>query len=239
MPRSRVLLVAALAIACQREPPHEQAAPTPQAAPAMPTIRFVEQFERGADASAPLLVVLHGRGDSAENFVALWRGFPAQLEIAAAAAPIPTGDGGEWYHPHPDMTDHELAVAVDAAEARLWPAIRERARGRKLLVAGFSQGAVLSYVLAARHPDEIAYAFPIAGRMPRELLPMPGTRTAPIFALHGTDDPVIGIAEARPAIAAFQAAGRPTELRAYPGVGHTITPEMYRDLVEHIVAALK
>jgi hypothetical protein len=37
------------------------------------------------------------------------------------------------------------------------------AHGRKLLVGGIGQGAVVANALAAHHPDAIACVFPIAG----------------------------------------------------------------------------
>jgi len=201
-------------------------------------VRFVELFARGADEASPLLVGLHGRGGTPERFMRVWRDFPAKLEIALAQAPLPYADGGEWFDWPPAMTDDALADVVSAAEARLWPAIAELAHGRKVLVSGFSQGAVLAYVMAVRHPDAVAYAFPIAGRMPSRLLPRGSVRTAPVYALHGTADDMIGIDASRETIAAFQAIGAPAELREFAGVGHTIAPEMRDELVARVRAVI-
>jgi phospholipase/carboxylesterase len=112
------------------------------------------------------------------------------------------------------------------------------AHGRKVIVTGFSQGAMLAYALAARHPDEIAYAFPISGGAPHRLFPHNPARTAPVYALHGTDDRVIPIYFARATVAAFRDSGGKAELREFAGTGHTITPAMHADLVAHIVSAL-
>lgn len=201
-------------------------------------VRFVELFARGADEASPLLVGLHGRGGTPERFARIWRDFPVTLEIALAQAPLPYADGGQWFDWPPEMTDEALADAVSAAEARLWPAIAELAHGRKVLIIGFSQGAALAYVMAVRHPDAVAYAFPIAGRMPSRLLPRGSVRTAPVYALHGTADDMIGIDASREAIAAFQAVGATAELREFAGIGHTIAPDMRDDLVARVCAVV-
>jgi predicted esterase len=91
---------------------------------------------------------------------------------------------------------------------------------------------MLAYVIAARHPDAVAYAFPIAGRIPAKLLPR--GPAAPVYAMHGVDDDAIAIDFGREAIAAFRAAGNPAELREWPGVAHDITPAMRADLAAHL-----
>ena len=201
-------------------------------------VRFVELFAHGADQASPLLVGLHGRGGTPERFARVWADFPAKLEIALAQAPLPYARGGAWFDWPPAMTDDALADAVSAAEAQLWPAIAELAHGRKVLVSGFSQGAVLAYVMAVRHPDAVAYAFPIAGRLPDKLLPRGNVRAAPVYALHGTADEMIDIDASRDAIAAFQSVGAPAELREFAGIGHTIAPEMRDDLRARVRAVV-
>src|SRR5262249_6452486 len=126
------------------------------------------------------------------------------------------------------------ADAVGAAEERLWPAIVERAHGRKLIVVGFSQGAVMAYALAARHAGAIALAIPIAGRAPYARLHGSLKGAAPVFALHGTDDDRISVAEGRATVAAFVADGAQAELMELPGVGHTITAEMRAEVLRRI-----
>jgi len=59
-----------------------------------------------------------------------------------------------------------------------------------------------------------------------------------VYALHGSDDHVIDIDAARAAIAAFKAAGAPAELHEFAGTGHTISPAMRDDLVNHVRAVV-
>jgi len=233
-----VAFVALVAPGCNRDVPPVELTREHPSQQTLAGVHFVLLFEQDANDASPLLVGLHGRGDTAEGFAHAWRNFPAKLEIALALAPLPYGDGRAWFDWPPGMTDDALADAVGAAEAKLWPAIVELAHGRKVLISGFSQGAVLAYVMAVRHPDTVAYAFPIAGRMPDKLLPRGNVRTAPVYALHGTADATIGIAASREAIAAFTAVGATAELHEFAGVGHTIAPAMRDDLVTHVRAVI-
>jgi phospholipase/carboxylesterase len=232
------LPIAMFACGCQRDVPNVELS---REEPSRQTVRgvpFVELFERDANDTSPLLVALHGRGDTPEGFARAWHDFPVKLEIAVPQALLPYGPGRQWFDWPRGSSEDQFAAAVGAAEATLWPVITELAHGRKVMIAGFSQGAVLAYVLAVRHPDAITYAFPIAGRIPHPLLPAAGTRTAPVYALHGTADTTLGIWGSREAIAALQSAGGVAELREFPGVGHTITPAMRAALVDRIRAVL-
>jgi phospholipase/carboxylesterase len=201
-------------------------------------VEFLTLFERKARTTSPLIVALHGRGETRETFAKVWRRFPARVEIALPNGRLPYAGGAQWFDWPPGLTDDALAEAVSAAEARLWPAIAALARGRKIILAGFSQGAILVYAMAVRHPDEIACAFPIAGQLPARLRPQGGARTAPVYALHGTDDPQIPIAAARETITALAAAGGTAELRELPATGHALSPAMRDELLTRVGAVV-
>jgi phospholipase/carboxylesterase len=162
---------------------------------------------------------------------------PTPLEIALPQGPEPYRGGWQWFDWPEGMSDEAFAAVVGASEEKLWPALVEAAHGRKLIVAGHSQGAVLAYVIAARHP-EILEVLPISGVCPRLLLPRAHEPTAPVYALHGDEDDVISIDAARSSIDAFRAAGGPAELQEFPGAGHTVTDEMRLDLFAHIAQAV-
>ncbi len=199
-------------------------------------VEFLTYFELNARTSSPLIVALHGRGETPLDFAPVWRSFPAKVEIAIPSAPLPYAGGRQWFDWPAGMTDDALADAVSAAEARLWPALAALARGRKIILAGFSQGAVLVYAMALRHPDDIACAFPIAGRLPARLLPHGNVSIAPVYALHGADDATIRVEDAREVIAAFTAAGAVAELHELAGAGHEISPTMRDALIVQVRA---
>lgn len=236
MPTRRDVLLAlagaALGQACRRD-----AAPSWPRTSVHEGIEFVELFPRGADERSPLVVAVHGRGDRPEAWVDSWRTFPARVQIALPRAFSPFGDGWSWFDLRPGMTDAELGAAVGDAEARLWKGVARLAAGRRPIVTGFSQGGILSFAMASRHPDEVAFAFPVGGSCPGPLLPS-SERAAPLVAFHGTADRVLEVKWAREAVAAFRERGARAELREYPGVGHAIPPRMRADLWAEIQRAL-
>src|SRR5262249_31768313 len=163
-----------------------------------------------------------------------WRRFPAKVQIALPRAFDPYGPGFSWFEFKDGMTDEQFGTAVGTAEARLWKGIAKLAGDRRLIVTGFSQGGILSFAIASRHPEAVIQAFPVAGSCPGPLLPNGKTHSAPILAFHGTKDPVLQIKWAREAVNAFKERGNDAQLREYEGVGHTITPQIHQDVWDAI-----
>lgn len=234
--RREFLLATTACAACSRS------SPPPLSWPRTTThegVSFIELFPRDADESSPIVVAVHGRGDRPDRWVDTWRTFPAAARIALPCAPTPLGDGFSWFTFRDGMTDEQFGAEVGAAEEKLWRGIAKLASGKqKLVVTGFSQGGILSFAMASRHPDAIARAFPVAGSCPGPLLPKDKARTAPISAFHGTEDDVLAIRWAREAVHAFQEQGDQAELREYPGVRHAMTNQMRADLWNAIVSEI-
>jgi predicted esterase len=196
--------------------------------------RVVELRSTHLDPALPLVIGLHGKGGSPERFAHNFDGADLANDVILIAGFVVHEDRAAWFEWPPNTSDDQLADLVAVTEARLWPVIAELAHGRKVIVTGFSQGAVMTYALAAKHPDQIAFAFPIAGRLPAKLAPT--ARGAPIYALHGVDDPVVEIEYGRSAIAGFSAAGGPAQIHEFPGTVHTVSDEMRAELIERIKA---
>jgi len=201
-------------------------------------VDFIELFPGETDETAPLVVAIHGMGDKPDNWIESWRTFPAKAQIVLPRAFTKYGDGWSWFEFKDGMTDAEFGAEVGGAEDKLWKAIAKLAGPRRLIVTGFSQGGILSFAMAARHSDKIAHAFPVSGSCPGPLLPKDKARAAPIVAFHGTSDNVLAFKWGQAAVDAFKAQGNEASLKAYPGVGHTITPEMRADLWAELQKAL-
>lgn len=185
-----------------------------------PAVRFSEVFPNGGDTSSLLVVGLHGRGDTPEGFAALFSDFPLRAQVLLPRGFLPVGTGFEWFDWAHDVPEAQVAQRVAEAEAKLWPALVTQAHGRKMIIVGFSQGAVMAFALAARHPDEIMAAFPVSGAFFKELWPK--GRTAPVHALHGMADTLLPIELSRTALRGFPGA----DLREFDGVGHALTADM-------------
>jgi predicted esterase len=187
------------------------------------------------DAAYPLVVAIHGIGGAPEHWVDGWRAFPGRAQIALPRGFDKHGEGFSWFPWSANMKDEKLAADVAAAEDRLWKGIADLAAGRRVVVAGYAQGAVLTYAIAARRP-EILGAFPVAGACPEALFPK--ARAAPVIAFHGTKDDLLAIDLDRAAIEAFKRQGNRAELREYAGVGHDPSDKMHVELDAEMLKTL-
>lgn len=201
-------------------------------------VDFKQLVPREADPALPLIVAIHGLGGAPEHWVDGWMPFPGRATIALPRGFDRHEKGFKWFPWNPDMKSEQLAADVTAAEERLWRGIEALAASRRVIVAGFSEGAILSYVMALRHPDKVVHAFPVAGACPTALLPKNRPRCAPIDAFHGTADDIIPVQLDRDTVAAFKEQGAQIELREYAGVRHSATDEMHKVLFDLMTKAL-
>lgn len=226
--------------------------PTPSPAPppegASPVrVRFVVRVTGGAQASdrLPLIVALHGLGDSPENFIGLYTEMGLRARIAAAAGLDRMGDGYSWFPSRAGTPHAQWVAGIRRATDALIPEIRRVARDNPTcglpVVTGFSQGGMLSYAVIARPDGGVFAALPIGGLLPRELWPQArdiGGLLPAVYAFHGTADERVPFASDREANEAFRAVGYHAELREYPGIGHNIPPGMQSDLQARLRAVL-
>jgi phospholipase/carboxylesterase len=106
---------------------------------------------------------------------------------------------------------------------------------RRLVVLGFSQGAVMGYDLALREPERFAGLAALSSWLPESLAASIPHQTAhrdlPVLVVHGSKDPMIPVDRAHESRDALLRLGVPTVYREYE-MGHEIRPEALRDLVD-------
>lgn len=189
-----------------------------------------------AEAEAAI-VLLHGRGGTAEGILplaaAMARVEPALGECAVLA---PQAAGNEWY-PHSFLAPVEgnarglgsaLAVLADLLE-RLAEAGIPRER---VVQGGFSQGACLALESMVRAPGRYGAGIGLSGG----LIGPPGTTWEAAVPLDGTPvflgcsdvDPHIPRARLDETAAALERLGAEVELAVYPGMGHTVVDDEVR-----------
>lgn len=191
----------------------------------------------------PVVLYLHGsaeRGD--DNIRQLASALPVQLprfsERYKCIVVIPQcAYGQEWYG---DMETQALA-ALEAT-------IREfRGDRRRLYLTGVSMGGAGTWYMARHH--RWAAILPVCGEVsrqpddpfpidpPPDLARIVGSSnpfaamaqaigTTPVWAFHGSDDPVIPVTQSRSMAAALGKTARYTELK---GMGHDIWDRVYSD----------
>ena len=145
------------------------------------------------DRSAPLVVLLHGRGSNEREILSLAPHLPATASYAAVRAPIAEGGGFAWF------ANRGIGRPVPAslAEAMDWfrgwlddvaPA------GRPVVLVGFSGGAAFAGGLLLADPARFAGAAILYGTLPFDAgVPVTPGRLAgvPVFVAQGETDTVI------------------------------------------------
>lgn len=186
-----------------------------------------------------VIVALHGLGDRPEQFVRVARPWAEDATVLVPAAPDAWGAGGSWFNVRARSDGSALAEGVGAAADRLAALLAGRTKkSDHVVVTGFSQGGMLSFALAVRHPELVDLAVPIGGLLPRDLYPadLPADHPA-VRALHGADDDRVPTAEAQATVAHLQSLGWDATLKTYDGVGHSISQPMRADLMATVTAA--
>ncbi len=236
-----------LVSACRLADAGGGAAPTPPSADAPAPLEYVERVTAGGrpEDTLPLVIAVHGLGDRPERFVRLLEELPFAARVVAPRGPTPRGRGHAWFPvaklpPVPDDPAREAGIresAAKLAELARWLAAHRPTRG-KPVITGFSQGGILSFAVAAHHPDAVAAALPVAGALPASLRPARAP-SVPVRAFHGEADDVIPFAAGDETVKALRAAGADVTLRAYPGVRHAIPPAMRADLYAALAELLR
>jgi phospholipase/carboxylesterase len=191
----------------------------------IPSVEFTTGGASPGD-RLPLVIALHGYGDSPQGFATVFAGFTGRARVVLPHSDMPMGTGYMWFELHGvgDSKDSPItAQMADAIMAFATNVAKNRPTAGKPIIAGFSQGGALAYTIAVRHPTAIAAAIPISGWFPRSLLPAARlSRVPPVFSFHGDADSRVPVRMARHAKANLEAIGIPVTLRELPGVEHTI-----------------
>ncbi|MFP5380181.1 MAG: alpha/beta hydrolase [Vicinamibacteria bacterium] len=190
--------------------------------------------EADFDDALPLVVLLHGRGDRPRVPGGPFGRVSTPMRLVMPRGPLRLGAGYAWVYPSITHGRHDLlAAALRRRTHHLAALIDSLSRtlptlGRPV-VAGFSQGALLTFSLALHRPDVVGQALPLAGWVPPDLMPaIPGApaRRVPIRAVHGAADPRIPVGPTRDVVSAPRALEWDVELLEFEGVGHVVSPEM-------------
>ena len=190
--------------------------------PVITTGRSVEEA-RGA------VVMIHGRGASAESILGLY----PELGIDELAALAPQAAGHTWY-PHSFLAPIEMNQPyLDSALAKVDEVVEGLVRGGipsdRIGVLGFSQGACLASEYVARRPRRYGAVMVLTGG----LVGPPGTPRnyagslagTPVFVGASDPDPHVPFARVEETAAVLTGMGAVADLRRYPGMPHTVNRE--------------
>ena len=146
-----------------------------------------------ADPSAPLVVLLHGRGSNEREILGLADRLPSGPAYAAVRAPIAEGGGYAWFANRGIGRPVAESLRSTMSWFRTWLDAVAPA-GRPVVLVGFSGGAAFAGGLLLADPARFAGAAILYGTLPFDAgVPVTAGRLAglPVFVAHGEQDRVI------------------------------------------------
>lgn len=181
------------------------------------------------DTAAVALVLVHGRGGSAEGMIPIARAAGASDALLIA----PRANGGSWY---PDRflapfrnNEPYLSSALRAIGRGVDNAIAAGVPVHNIVLVGFSQGACLSLEYAARNARLYGGIAAMAGARLGDVYDASVNRGTfegtPIFLGCANDDPHIPEARVRESARQLADQGAAVDLRIYNGGGHNIVSD--------------
>ena len=175
------------------------------------------------------LVLLHGRGATAESILLLY----TDLGVPQVAAFAPQAAGRSWY-PQSFLAPLEanqpyLDSALRRVEALVSGLLAKGMGSQRIALLGFSQGACLAMEYVARHPRHYGAVMGLTGG----LIGPPGTprnypgslEGTPVFLGTSDPDPHVPLERVQETQRVLSGMGAQVELRRYPGMPHTINAD--------------
>ena len=192
-----------------------------------------------AGAAMPLVVVLHGRGADANDLADLapMMDGPEGYRFVFPNAPKP-------FEPYPGMTFGftwfdgwpPTRQSIGESRALLLTFLDEIAERHppvdgKMILAGFSQGGLMSLDVGFRTAQPLRGIIAMSGGLYEEELPKLQPRR--VLLVHGTLDDMIPVVAARRARRVLEEHGIEPEYHEFP-MGHHVTPESMAIVSEFI-----
>jgi phospholipase/carboxylesterase len=186
------------------------------------------------------MILLHGRGGSAEEMFSLAEalGGPEFAYLAPEAA------NHTWY-PFSFLAPLEqnqpfLSSALNRVESIVQLVAAAGIPADRLVVSGFSQGACLATEFVARHPRRyaglIAFTGGLIGPLESDLTHPGDLAGTPAFFGSGDPDPHVPWRRVRESAEVLRQMGANVAAHRYPGMPHTVASDEIESARQHVRA---
>jgi phospholipase/carboxylesterase len=189
---------------------------------AQPILRAGAPLDRAAGA----LILLHGRGGSAEDILTLGEALAGERFALLA----PQAAGHTWY-PNSFLAPRRqnepyLSSALRKVEAALALATGAGIPAERIAIAGFSQGACLATEFVGRHPQRyaalLAYTGGLIGPLDEPITLTGNLYGTPALFSSGDPDPHVPWQRVQQSADLFAKIGAEISVARHPGRPHTI-----------------
>jgi predicted peptidase len=178
-----------------------------------------EGYETSEKKTWPLILFLHGAGESGSNINLVKKHGPPKIVETKKDFPFivvsPQSPKFGW--------DAEALIALldDVSKTH-------RVDLDRVYVTGLSMGGFGTWELAGKYPDRFAAAVPICGGGNR--LWSRNLKSIPIWVFHGAKDTAVALAESERMVQAVEKAGGTNiKMTVYPDAGHDSWTETYNN----------
>lgn len=201
---------------------------------------YLEQTQPDAR-NEPLVIFLHGFGSNEEDLFGLKDRLPSTWTYLSVRAPMPVdADGYRWFAKTPGDGEYDGQTADLQRSARLIEDFVRQATAKyhthsdRVFLVGFSQGAIMSYEVGLRQPEQLRGIAALSGSvlsvLKGQLKPDKRLDALAIFIGHGTLDQALPYASATRANEVLRGIGLMPEFHGYPGMIHTVGEAEVQDL---------
>ncbi len=175
----------------------------------------------------PLVVGLHGYGDSPENFIRLWEYFDEPDFIyACPRGPYPFTENNvtafSWFRQYEEGYDiRELDLLSTEYVISLVNDLEDRYLISDVFLFGFSQGCALTWMTGLTHPEEFTGLIGFGGRLDTTFVSASGwgdVSGLSAFVANGTMDQAVSVEAGLEAVEILENLGIETVFSSWEGV---------------------
>lgn len=180
---------------------------------------YPEDYETDPEEKFPILLFLHGGGESGDSLVAVKRNGPPKLIVRGKQFPFlilapQNPNKMKWWNTQAVMQLLDTIVATNRVDTH------------RIYLTGLSRGGGAAWELAVQYPEKFAAMAVVCGMTP---LPYAAwlDKKMPIWVFHGEEDQSIPISESETMVARLLSMGYDVQFTRYPGVGHNAWVRAY------------
>jgi phospholipase/carboxylesterase len=189
-----------------------------------------------------IIIMLHGYGSDEKDLYELKTFFPGFFIISVRAPHSAGASGYQWFpigsvNSNNTGKNEQLEKSTQQLKTFITQVIKKYGKGAsaEVYLAGFSQGAMMSYAVGLTNPGLVKGIAVLSGRLfpslKQEIKISPALKNLKIFISHGTKDDRIPFSEGKAAGDYLKSIGLKPEFHEYAGMGHSISNTVLNDLV--------